>query len=246
MWSALAIGLYLFSSCALHDETLPSKLSTGGAITQIPSHQDTNQMSKADSVKNEAQKNTTYYQRTTNEVAPIDWEKVNKEIDERLRKPRPSDWPFPNFETGPGLPIPGYVDFYTMDNRFPLYLLCEYPVKEESYDPAKELGWFKEALEQIRRSGPTKFPSIKWIAVIVRNRAEHKGINTFEQSFKVGAIFKAGDVFDSSHDLSQLVASAEMDRHPFKYDTQQPTPGEQQRWMIVERYAATNRPTNTK
>jgi hypothetical protein len=27
------------------------------------------------------------------------------------------------------------------------------------------------------------------------------------------------------------------------YDTQQPTPGEQQRWVIVERHAATNNPT---
>jgi hypothetical protein len=34
-----------------------------------------------------------------------------------------------------------------------------------------------------------------------------------------------------------------MDRHPFVYDTQQPTPGEQQRWVIVERHAATNNPT---
>ena len=67
--------------------------------------------------------------------------------------------------------------------------------------------------------------------------------STFEKSFKVGAIFKASEVFDSSHDLSQLVADAEMDRHPFKYDTHQPTPGEQQRWLIVERHAATNAPT---
>jgi hypothetical protein len=43
--------------------------------------------------------------------------------------------------------------------------------------------------------------------------------------------------------LSSLIAQAEMDRHPFKYDTTQPTPGEQQRWIIVEQHAATNSPT---
>jgi hypothetical protein len=59
----------------------------------------------------------------------------------------------------------------------------------------------------------------------------------------VGAIFKASDVFDSSRDLSQLVVEVNMDRHPFKYDTSQPTPGEQQRWIIVEQHAATNSPT---
>ena len=63
---------------------------------------------------------------------------------------------------------------------------------------------------------------------------------------KVGAIFKASDVFDSSHDLSQLVAHAEMDRHPFKYDTTQPTPGEQQRWVIVEQHATNNPTTGSK
>jgi len=36
-----------------------------------------------------------------------------------------------------------------------------------------------------------------------------------KKSFKVGVLFKASDVFDSLSDLSQLVAGAEMDRHPF-------------------------------
>jgi hypothetical protein len=85
--------------------------------------------------------------------------------------------------------------------------------------------------------------------VVVRNVAEHKGASTFEQSFKVGAIFKASDVFDSSSDLSQLVTHADMDRHPFLLDLKRPDlfPAEQQRWMIVERHAATNStPNNTK
>jgi hypothetical protein len=71
-----------------------------------------------------------------------------------------------------------------------------------------------------------------------RAGAEHKDVNTFEQSHKVGAIFRASDVFDSSRDLSQLVADAAKDRHPFKYDLI-----DQGRWLIVERHSVTNKPT---
>jgi hypothetical protein len=120
--------------------------------------------------------------------------------------------------------------------------LCSYNVDEYPYDRTREPEWFKAALGGIRQSGSDKFPPIKWIAVIIFNHREHKDAATFERSFKVGAIFKASDVFDSSHDLSQLVAGAEMDRHPFKYDKHPRIADEQQRWLIVERHA-TNNPT---
>jgi hypothetical protein len=165
---------------------------------------------------------------------------------ELLTNPPPSERPFPNYQTGPGRPLPNYLNFYTMDDHFPMYLQCEYAVEEKSYNPSDEKKWFKAALKQIRRSGPTNFPPVKWIAVAIRNVAEHKDASTFEPSFKVGAIFKASDVFDSSSDLSRLVAQAQMDRHPFKYDTSRPTPGEQQRWMIVEEHAANNPTTGPK
>jgi hypothetical protein len=143
-------------------------------------------------------------------------------------------------------PRPNYVNFYGINDHYPEYLLCEYPVDEKKYDQANEPKWFKAALKQIYHSGPTKFPPIKWVAVAVCNVAEHKDASTFEQSFKVGAIFKASDVFDSSSDLSQLVTHADMDRHPFFLDMKRPDlfPAEQQRWMIVERHAATNSTAN--
>jgi hypothetical protein len=135
------------------------------------------------------------------------------------------------------------VNFYGVDDHYPNYLECVYDVEENNYNQSKEPKWFIESLKQIRHSGPEKFPPIKWIAIIIKNRAEHKDASTFEQSFKVGAIFKASDVFDSSRNLSQLIAGAAMDRHPFKYDPQQSPAGEQQRWVIVERHAATNSTT---
>lgn len=162
---------------------------------------------------------------------------------ELLTNPPPSEWPLPNYQTGPGRPLPNYLNFYTMDDHFPSYLLCEYAVEEKSYNQSNDPKWFKTALKQIRHSGSEKFPPIKWVAVCICNGAEHKDASTFEQSFKVGAIFKASDVFDSSHDLSQMISAAAMDRHPFKYDTTRPTPGEQQWWLIVEQHAATNNPT---
>jgi hypothetical protein len=156
----------------------------------------------------------------------------------------PSQFPFPNVEGYAHHPPPAYVNFYAADDRYPAYLQCDYDVDEKNYSQSDEPKWFKAALKQIRHSGPTKFPPIKWIAVIIYNRGDYKDENTtFEQCTKVGAIFKASDIFDSSHDLSQLIAHATMDRHPFKFDPQQPTPGKQQRWVIVERHATNNPPT---
>ncbi len=242
--SILMIGACSFLSCAHHDEALPNSSSAAARTAQTLLGQDTNQVSGAHSVPDERRGNTGAYRRTK-EAAMIDWEKVDKDNEERLRNPHPSDWPLPNFETGPGRPLPSYVNFYCMNDRYPVYLLCEYDVKEQNYNQTNEPEWFKAALEQIRRSGPKKFPPIRWVAVAIRNVAEHRDVSTFEQSFKVGALFKASGVFDPSRDLSQLVAHAEMDRHPFLLDQQQPTPGEQQRWVIVERYAATNHTPST-
>jgi hypothetical protein len=156
----------------------------------------------------------------------------------------PSQFPLPNVEGYAGHPLPDYVNFYCINDHYPNYLLCQYDVDEKNYDQSKESGWFKAALKQVRRSGPKKFPPIDWVAVVIDNGADWKGPGTFEQCYKVGAIFKASDVFGSSHELSQLVADAAKDRHPFKYDQIQPTPGDQQRWLIVERHSVTNKPTS--
>jgi hypothetical protein len=173
---------------------------------------------------------------------------VAKQIEDRIRgiPPPPSEFHFPNVEGYALHPRPNYVNFYGIEDHYPKYLLCEYPVDEKRYNQVNEPKWFKAALKQTRRSGPTKFPPLQWVAVAIFNAAEHKDASTFEQSFKVGAIFKASDVFDSSSDLSQLVTHAEMDRHPFFLDLKRPDlfPAEQQRWMIVERHAATNSTTN--
>jgi hypothetical protein len=160
----------------------------------------------------------------------------------RMPEP-PSQFPLPNAEGYAGHPLPNYVNFYGLNDYYPNYLLCTYDVDEKDYHQSDESKWFKAALKQILRSGPKNFPPIEWIAVVIKNRAEHKDASTFEQSHKVGAIFRASDVFDSSHVLSQLIAGTVMDRHPFKYDPIQPTPGDQQRWLIVERHSVTNKPT---
>ena len=157
---------------------------------------------------------------------------------------RPSEFPFPNVYGEPLHPSPCWVNFYSVNDHYPDYLLCEYDVDETNYNQSIESKWFGDALAQIRRYGTKKFPPVKWVAVIIKNRAEHKGGSTFEQSFKVGAIFKAADVFDASHEFPGLIASASMDRHPFLFDQTRPSlfPVEQQRWIIVERHAATNSP----
>jgi hypothetical protein len=167
-----------------------------------------------------------------------EYEEANRHP-EMLQHPPLSEWPLPNLEGG----IPLYGNFYRMDDYFPAYLLCSYDIDVYPYDRTREAEWFKAALEGIRQSGSDKFPPIKWIAVIIYNRREHKDAATFERSFKVGAIFKASDVFDLSHDLSQMIAAVQMDRHPFKYDKHPSIADENQRWLIVEQHAATNPPT---
>ena len=136
---------------------------------------------------------------------------------------------------------------YGVDDNHPSYLKCIYDVDEKNYNQSKEPKWFGESLKQIRHYGPERFPPIKWVAIIIKNRAEHKDASTFEHYFKVGAIFRASDVFDSSRDLSDLVTPAVMDRHPFKYE--QPDASHfvgEQRWLIVEQHAATNTSSRLK
>ena len=99
-----------------------------------------------------------------------------------------------------------------------------------------------DVTSQIRRKGRSTFPPVKWVAVIIINRAEWYGENTFEEAHKAGAIFKADEVFGRTEKLKTLVARATIDRQPFKFDQQQPTPGEQQRWIMVEKHAAAKRP----
>ena len=231
--AVLAIGSCFVTICMRHDAALADGSSPSGSATQSLSDQNTNRLPASHLESNGT--NQTKHK--------IDWEAVKKDTEERFQHPHPSDWPLPNFQAGPGRPPPNYLNFYRMDDRFPSYLLCEYPVEEERYDQTNEAEWFKAALKQVRRSGPKKFPPLKWVAVAIRNVAEHKDASTFERSFKVGAIFNANDVFDSSRVLSQLVARAAMDRHPFMYDPKQPPTGEDQRWLIVERHAAVAGPT---
>ena len=145
--------------------------------------------------------------------------------------------PLPNFVAGAGFPPPIGINFYEQRDYYPGFLLCTYDVEERRYDQSNEGGWFRAALLQIRGEGPDHFPPFKWVAVIIRNTEEQRRVG-FEQAHKVGAIFDLGKVFDPGVDPAQLVAQADLDRHPLRYDPRQPTPGEQQRWLIVERRLA--------
>ncbi|MGA2231638.1 MAG: hypothetical protein ABSH22_12120 [Tepidisphaeraceae bacterium] len=163
----------------------------------------------------------------------------------------------PNFHAGPHIPLPIDVNFYEVLHDFPAYLVCIYDVNDGQYDSSKEPAWFKASLLQIRSSGQQSFYlldrghrsslDLRWVAVILINRAEWNGAAAYEQAHKAGAIFNIDDVFDRSRDLSQLVAAAQIDRHPFVYD---PNRGESwetakhERWVIVEKHAATTRPTD--
>jgi hypothetical protein len=160
-----------------------------------------------------------------------------REYYQKLRNPSPNKISLPNFSPGAGVPPPIGINFYEEREWYPGYLLCLYDISEAHYDPSNEPAWFKAALLQIRGYGRSQFPPAKWVAVIVLNRAEHKDVSTFEQSHKVGAIFELNDVFNRSCNLTDRVRRAPLDRHPFVYEPGKATPGEQQRWTIVERHA---------
>jgi hypothetical protein len=165
----------------------------------------------------------------------------DREYEARARGELPplSQFKLPN-TFDPEQPIPDYLNFYGINDHYPTYLLCEYRVNKREYNQSDETRWFNAALVQVRESGSTNFPPLKWIAIIIINRAEWNGVGTFERAHKIGAIFNASDVFNPSCNLWQLAVQTKKDQHPFKYDTSQPTPGEQQRWTIVERHALTN------
>jgi hypothetical protein len=148
----------------------------------------------------------------------------------------PSEWRFPNYQTGPGRPLPVRVNFYSIDDNYPTYLMCGYDVHETNYSQRDESKWFEASLMQIRNSGTNSFPPVDWVVVIIANRAESQ-----DQKCKVAVVFKAREVFDSSCDLAQVITNAPMDRHPFKYTPQQMLAGEHQRCVFVEQHAATNR-----
>ena len=222
----MAGSLSLLTGCVHAGESSSSVLSATNTSPQMTSPELTNQPGS-----NEDQ------------LTAALGENARKDYEDNLHgTPRPSQFSFPNYHAGPGRPVPPYMNRYSVNDHYPDYLQCEYDVDAKNYSQSDEPGWFKTSLEKVRRLGPKKFPPIKWIAVIIVNRAEWQGASTFEQAHKVGAIFKASDVFDSSRSLSQLIASATMDRHPFFLDLKKPDlfPAEQQRWMIVERHAATN------
>lgn len=227
----LAIGLFVCVGCGRHDQPMQNDSSTASSTQVATVDEGTNQLSEDEQKRRQALTEAMAY------AEKLDEEKMHHP--ELFTNPPPSEWPFPNYPAGPGNPLPPYVNFYRINDHYPAYLLCEYQVDEEHYNQSDEPGWFKASLGQIRKSGPKKFPSIKWVAVIIENDAEWKA-GTIDQAHKVGAIFKASDVFDSSHDLPQLVVRVDMDRHPFKYDPSQPTPRDQDRWLIVEQHAATN------
>jgi hypothetical protein len=247
----LVIGLFFCAGCGRHYQPAQNDSLATNSTQTVAANQGTNQsdnsqwnQTNANALLYEANHDTNYQQAKDAALAYATMlyeEKMHHP--ELFTNPPPSEWPFPNYPAGPGNPLPPYVNFYSMNDPYPAYLLCEYQVDEKNYTQSNEPKWFKASLEQIRQSGSKKFPQIKWVAVIIENDAEWKA-NTIDQAHKVGAIFKASDVFDSSQNLSQLVADAQMDRHPFKYDTSQPTPGEQDRRLIVEQHAATNH-TNT-
>lgn len=179
------------------------------------------------------------------------WDDINaygQMMSEKLEH-EPSQKSLPNFAAGPGLPLPLGMNFYQQDEHYPGYIICTYDVSEKHYDPANEPEWFRAAIVQIRGAGQDRFPSVSWFAIIIVNRAEWHGASTFEQAHKVGAIFKASDVFYPDNDPLQLIAHATMDRHPFHLDLQKSEyfPSDQQHWLIVERHAATNGvPTSNK
>ena len=233
-WTFLvASSMGLLVACARDLKNSPSVLSTTNAPSQMSSqesHQDTNSDDHAAL------------------LAALDY--AAKQDEDRIRgiPPPPSQFPFPNYDAGPLRPRPIRANFYQINDHFPHYLVCTYDVDEKKYSPSNESGWFKAALKQIRRSGSKDFPPIVWIAIVINNRAEWKDASKIDQAYRVGAIFKASEVFDLAIDVSQLVAQADMDRHPFKLEPKQSNPRlprmprEEQRWLIVERHAATDNP----
>jgi hypothetical protein len=163
-----------------------------------------------------------------------------RQYQDALQHPPANETQLPNYDAGLGHPKPLGRNFYEMYKHYPFYLLCTYDVYEHQYDQSDERKWMEQALLQVRSLGRERFPPVKWLAVVIFNRADATEGASFERPFRAGAIFKADDVFNPESNLLKLVADSAIERHLIEEDPEQPTPGEQQRWILVERYAATN------
>ena len=244
----LAIGLFFFVSC--ESQPVPNNSSVTNPVQTATVDERTNQPDNSQSNQTNGASSNEVIETVEGPMSASQYQQAKdaalayaaKQAEDRANGVPlpPSQFPFPNYDAGPLRPLPDYLNFYGINDHYPDYLQCEYNVDVKNYSRSDESGWFKASLEQIRQLGPKKFPPIKWVAVIIVNCAEWHGASTFAQAHKVGAIFKASDIFNPSCKLSQLIAHANMDRHPFEYDTSQSMPEYQQRWLIVERYAATN------
>jgi hypothetical protein len=237
LWLTVVISSNWLVSCVHHHQSSSGESSAKAAAKGIPGHQATNPVSK------EVQHPEKPLSKPADQEgieailarSQQDYEERNHHP-EILLHPPPSEWLFPN----PEGPQPLGVNFYRIEDHYADYLLCQFDIDENPYDPSKEPEYFKSALRQVRHSSKGKFPRIKWVTVMIVNRGEFKGPSPSEQCCKVGSIFRASEVFSHWRNLSRLVAHADLDRHPFLFDKRQPTPGQQDRWLIVERHAELN------
>jgi hypothetical protein len=221
----VAVLLVLFTSCS---KDQPPSVAGNPAIQERSSQlaeQKTNQFDYAD------------YQRRK-EAALGQAENLREQA---RTNPPEREVPLPNFESRAHLPKPLGINFYEKRDYYPGYLLCRYDVSENHYDTSNEPAWFEAALMQMRGNGRYNFPNVKWVAIIIVNNADSHGTNTFEYAHKTGAIFPFNDVFADNSNLRGVIAQALVDRHPFQFDTNRATPGEQNRWLIVERHMDANR-----
>ena len=158
---------------------------------------------------------------------------------EHARQKRSSPAPvisLPNYAAGPLNPVPLERNFYEVYERYPGCLLCTYDVDEPAYSSAKEPERLMQALKQVRELGPTKFPPIDKVAVIIKNRAENKDAATFAVSHKVGAVYSARDVFNGALDVRTVVGRSALDHSPLDLQPNaSASEGFERRWTVIER-----------
>jgi hypothetical protein len=222
-WITLIFYLSLLAGCQRSNEA------------SINESNITNVASKKQAIPKEGELSDEEYQRKK-EAALAGVVKIREEI---VRNPQTNVMPLPNWVSGPGHPRPMGMNFYEIEEQYPDYVICTYDISEKHYDRTNEREWFEAAILQIRGVGKQRFPPVKWFAIVILNRAEFVDRNTIDQSYKVGTILKANQVFDIQQDPMRLVDQAEMDRRPFKVDPNT----QQDRWINVERHAATNQIT---
>lgn len=151
-----------------------------------------------------------------------------------------------------------WKNLYEFDFRYPDHGISIFVIDELPYRKEMNRKYLSYSINQCRESfgdayrlqsllrpamdgRPIPF-SIKFVVIIIQNRAEHQNTRSFEKSHKFGVVLPASEVFDTSKDTNSIAETCELDYFPISFSI--PTAEEEKngyspmshlRYLVIDR-----------